>query len=81
VCCGVLTDMTTGESGTASDSSNIGCTVGSFVCGANGSRVGIAMPEDPLVRQAGVLCTGTAMLEHVPVPGPCVWGAIPGTAK
>ena len=77
----MLTDMTTGESGTASDSSNIGSTVGSFVGGAIGSGVGRARPEDPCVLQAGVLCTGTAMSEHVPVPGPCVWGAIPGTAK
>jgi len=81
VCCGVLTDMKTGDSGTASDSSNIGCTVGSFVGGAIGSDVGRARPEVPLDRQADVLCTGTAMSEHVPVPGPSVWGAIPGTAK
>jgi hypothetical protein len=37
----VLTDMTTGESGTASDSSNIGCTVGLLVGGAIGS---VAVP-------------------------------------
>jgi hypothetical protein len=44
-------------------------------------HVGIAMPEDPAVEQAGVLCTGTAMLEQDAVPGPSVWGAIAGTAK
>jgi hypothetical protein len=36
----VLTDMTTGDSVTASDGSNIGSTVGSFVGGAIGSFAG-----------------------------------------
>jgi len=36
----VLTEMASGDSGTASDSSNIGSTVGSFVGGAIGSFAG-----------------------------------------
>jgi len=75
----VLTEMASGDSGTASDNSNIGSAVGSFVGGATGSRDGIAMPEEPAVMQAGVL--STTMLEQDAVPDPFVWGSIAGTAK
>jgi len=44
-CYCVLTEMAFGDSGTASDSSNIGCTVGSFVGGAIGSLTGPAVSE------------------------------------
>jgi hypothetical protein len=37
--------MTSGDSGTASDSSNMGCIVGSFVDGAIGSLAGPAVSE------------------------------------
>jgi len=77
----VLTEMASSDSGTASDNSNIGSAVGSFVGGATGSRDGIAMPEEPAVMQAGVLCTRTAMLEQDAVPDPFVWISIAGTAK
>jgi hypothetical protein len=43
-CC-VLTEMASGDSGTASDSSNIGSTVGAFVGGAIGSLAGPAVSE------------------------------------
>jgi outer membrane lipoprotein SlyB len=47
----MLTDMAYGDSGTATDSSNIGCTVGSFVGGAIGSIAGPAVSE-----QSAALC-------------------------
>ena len=75
----VLTEMASSDSGTASDNSNIGSAVGSFVGGATGSRDGIAMPEEPAVMQAGVL--STTMLEQDAVPDPFVWISIAGTAK
>jgi hypothetical protein len=50
----VLTDMTNGDSGTASDSSNISSTVGSFVGGAIGSIPG------PAVSGQGAALRGTA---------------------
>jgi hypothetical protein len=77
----VLTEMVSDGSRTASENSNRRSAVGSFVGGPSGSCVGKAMTEQTSGLQAVVLCTGTAMPEQDPVPGPSVWGATAGTAK
>ena len=59
----VLTDMTSEDSGMASDSSNIGCAVGSFVGGAIGSIAGAAVSEKNASLRASIggAIAGTAI--------------------
>ena len=55
--------MASGDSGTASDSSNIGSTVGSFIGGAIGTFAGPAVSEQcaALVASIGGATAGTAI--------------------